>query len=462
MTRAFPVPLIVFMLIWPEMLTHVILPGSSIDEVYADSHRQYTVVLDNVGKIAENALGRIAQRAGVPGRGRQTLVFNPLAWEHRGIVAVPPGAEFTDGMLAVAPDGSASPVQAGCDGLARFIARAPSMGYAVYRFQPSSSRAPSIAASACRMENSCLRLDFDAQGRLRRIYDKIARRDALAPGAVGNRFVLFEDKPVSAGQAWEIDVYYSEKPLATDGRFVSARVVESGPVRAAVRFKRLIGKSVITQDVVLEAGSRRIDFVTTVEWGDEKDVLLKVAFPVNVRSDKARYEIQFGSVERPTHRNRPQDLAMFEVPAQKWADLSEGDYGVALLNDCKYGYDVRDNVMRLSLLRAPKYPGENTDVNRTHRFVYAILPHSGTHVNGVVRAGYELNVPLISRAQGRGNSRRRQAGSVQRDGSIGRQYRHRHRQAGRGRRRLDRAALRGSRLPRSAHLLDGPAGQAHF
>jgi alpha-mannosidase len=178
---------------------------------------------------------------------------------------------------------------------------------------------------------------------------------------------------------------------------LSVEVIEKGVVRSVVRFKRAVSRSVITQDVILTAGSSRVDFATTVEWGDEQDVLLKVAFPVNVRSEKARYEIQYGSVERPTHWNTPRDFARFEVVAQRWADLSEADYGVALLNDCKYGHDARDNVMRLTLLRAPKHPGKTADVNRTHTFTYSILPHAGDFTNGVVRQGYELNVPLLAR-----------------------------------------------------------------
>ena len=131
-----------------------------------------------------------------------------------------------------------------------------------------------------------------------------------------------------------------------------------------------------------------------VDWGNEKDVLLKVAFPVNVRSEKARYEIQFGSIERPTHWNTPQDFARFEVPAQKWADLSEGNYGVALLNDCKYGYDIKDNIMRLTLLRAPKVPGKTADVNKKHTFTYSLFPHAGDFSADVVKEAYELNVPI--------------------------------------------------------------------
>jgi alpha-mannosidase len=156
---------------------------------------------------------------------------------------------------------------------------------------------------------------------------------------------------------------------------------------------RSFGESRVTQTISLAAGSGRLDFVTTVDWHESRR-LLKVAFPVDVRSQRATYEIQYGHVERSTHTNTSWDLARFEVCAQRWADLSEPGYGVALLNDCKYGYDIQSNVMRLSLLRAPGWPDPQAD-RGMQRFTYALLPHPGGLRDGrVVEAGHELNVPL--------------------------------------------------------------------
>ena len=152
-------------------------------------------------------------------------------------------------------------------------------------------------------------------------------------------------------------------------------MVEAGPLRAGIRVVRRFGDSRITQVIRLDAGSRFIDFDTEVEW-HETNRLLKVAFPVDVRSLRATYEIQYGHVERPTHANTSWDVARFEVCAHKWADLSEPGYGVALLNDCKYGYDIAGNVIRLSLLRAPTWPDPVADRGH-HRFTYRLLPHAG-------------------------------------------------------------------------------------
>ena len=236
-----------------------------------------------------------------------------------------------------------------------------------------------------------LRIKIAPNGLLTSIWDIPARREVLAPGSEGNLFQLHDDKP-NACDAWDIDAYYKER--VNELRAIDRlEVVERHPLRAKVRIERSFGKSRIVQDIIVQAGSRRIDFDTRVRW-QEDHKLLKVAFPVDILSPRATYEIQFGHVERPTHYNTSWDLARFEVCAHKWADLGEANYGVALLNDCKYGYDIYGNVMRLSLLRSPKAPDPTAD-RGDHQFTYALLPHPGDFREaGVVQEGYHLNIPL--------------------------------------------------------------------
>jgi len=162
-----------------------------------------------------------------------------------------------------------------------------------------------------------------------------------------------------------------------------------------VEVRRRFGKSSLVQRIVLWADEARVDFETVADW-HEAHKLLKAAFPVDVHSMQATYEIQFGNVQRPTHTNTGWDAAKFEVCAHKWADLSDASAGVSLLNDCKYGHDIRGNTMRLTLLRAPKEPDETADMGR-HEFAYSVMPHAGDHVDAcTVRRGYEFNVPLLS------------------------------------------------------------------
>jgi alpha-mannosidase len=197
--------------------------------------------------------------------------------------------------------------------------------------------------------------------------------------------------------AWDIDIYYQEK-MSEVAQLIEAVVEEAGPLRGALRLRWHFYDSVITQRLTLYRYSPRIDFRTEVDW-QEQQVLLKVAFPVEVRSTRATYDIQFGQIERPTHWNTSWDYARFEKVAHKWVDLSEGNYGVALLNDCKYGHDVKDNVMRLTLIKSSIRPDARADKGR-HIFTYSLLPHAGDwRQGGVIAEGYALNNPALAAIQ---------------------------------------------------------------
>lgn len=375
---------------------HDILPGSSIAKVYKDSDKDYAQIHGVAKSVKESAISKLARRIDTRGDGVPVVSLNTLSWNRKDVVCLDRADMGRGRHIAVSDDGVETSVQVGHDKIARFIGGVPSFGHSVFHIRKSTSRNdPDIKASCRGIENDCVHVRFDGQGRVRSVIDKEAGRELIADGEIANRLILFEDKPVNY-DAWDIDIFYNDKPLEQDGELVSIDVIEQGPVRSVVRQVRRISKSMVVQDIILHAGSPRVDFACSVDWGDEKDVLLKVAFPVNIRANTATYEVQFGSVERPTHWNTPRDFGMFEVAAQRWADLSEPDYGVALLNDCKYGHDIHGNTMRLTLLRAPKIPDKTADVNRTHLFTYSLLGHTGNHTNGVVRRAYELNVPLIS------------------------------------------------------------------
>ena len=242
------------------------------------------------------------------------------------------------------------------------------------------------------MENGLLRVKINAKGYIASIFDLRVPREVLSEPA--NVFHLHRDIP-DRWDAWDVDIYYKERCEVVEG-LEKLELVESSPLRGVVRIVRAFGKSRIEQHLILNAGSARIDFPTEVDW-KESQKLLKVAFPVDIYAQKATYEIQFGHLERATHANTSWDMGKFEVCAQKWADLSETGYGVALLNDCKYGHDIQGNVMRLSLLRAPVSPDPLADRGR-HSFTYAVLPHIGDLRDGhVIEQAYGLNVPLIVR-----------------------------------------------------------------
>jgi alpha-mannosidase len=277
------------------------------------------------------------------------------------------------------------------------------MGYKVVDAADVSGNVPSLMASEQILENDLLRVTFAEDGSILSVYDKDAEREAIAEGKAANRLAVYTDY----GDAWDFPMDYAE----TEPRhmqLVSATPGVDGP-RATLIQVYQIGDSELVQEISMSAGCPRLDFCTRVRWRETAS-MLRTSFPVAVHAEEATFEIQYGHLRRPTHRNTTWDLARDEVVAHKWADLSQRDYGVALLNDCKYGYKVKGNVLDLNLLRSAPYPGPRlvrdedvlpgephhgyTDQN-DHEFTYALYPHRGDHVaGGVIRAGYELNVPL--------------------------------------------------------------------
>lgn len=361
---------------------HDIIPGSSIGPVYEEALQQYAEVMQVSRSARDSALAGIAARTG-----GGWLLVNPTSFSRSEPVFLP--GKFDSGFERDGQSLAVQPVEGGI-----LVNPGSLPPYSVTPVEHSSilpaPRSPNLD-ELC-LENEFLRVEFSAQGDITRIFDKSSNREVLADGCAGNQFQAFEDRPKDF-DAWDIDIYYDDKMyLAEPASSIS--LVESGPLRWTMEVKRKILNSEITQRISLRHNSPRLDFDTTITWM-ERHTMLKAAFPVNVLSPVATYEIQWGNVERPTHKNTSWDWARFETCAHKWVDLSEGDYGVSLLNDCKYGHDVHDNVLRLTLLRSPTMPDPMADFGE-HHFVYSLLPHAGSWKECVQREAYALNDPVIA------------------------------------------------------------------
>ncbi|MCG2785201.1 MAG: alpha-mannosidase [Anaerolineae bacterium] len=373
-TRGLAYPANALQKLWKLVLTnqfHDIIPGSSIGEVYADSTKDYAVVLEQAAALHEKALQALTPGTSAPETDK-IFVFNTLGFPRTEVVDL-------GGRLG--------------------LVSAPSLGYAI---QTPATTTETVSVTETEpgfiLENTLLKAVFNRQGGLTSLLDKSAQRESIEPGQAGNTFVLYEDLP-NAWEAWDVDAFHLEKKLVMGGAS-SVNIVESGPLRAAIAFEYVLSPhSTIRQVVSLDALSARLDFACQVDWR-EKQKFLKVEFPLNLRASYATYEIQFGHVQRPTHFNTSYDMARFEVPAHKWADLSEPDFGVALLNDCKYGYAAHGNILRLSLLRAPTYPDPQADQGR-HQFRFALCPHAGNPQSaGITEAACCFNVPLLTAKSG--------------------------------------------------------------
>lgn len=372
---------------------HDILPGSSIKEVYEDSQVQYQQVLSDGKAVLDAALERITTRIGL--HEPSIVVFNSLSFTRDDVVEVTLPIGFTTaGVLDTL--GNPIPSQIiesdGCRKLLFVAQGVPSKGYKTYHVSKAEQVTDNhMVVDVNRMENQFFDLRFSKDGSIASLFDKVNHRPVLKEGVCGNVLQAFEDKPIG-NDAWDIDIYYQEKMWEIrDVDRVEIR--ETGPVRAVVRFYKRFLESVLVQDVMIYHDIARIDFANHIDW-KEKQILLKAAFPINLNATVATYEIQYGNVQRPTHWNTSWDLARFEVVGHKWADVSEEGYGISLLNDCKYGYDIKEDVMRLTLLKSATSP--NVDADREHHeFIYSLYPHAGDwKAGGTVPMAYQLNVPL--------------------------------------------------------------------
>ncbi|HWZ99089.1 MAG TPA: alpha-mannosidase [Candidatus Dormibacteraeota bacterium] len=395
---------------------HDILPGSGIAVNYLDAKRNLEAVDNAGGKILHRSLREIAARINTKSSGTPVVIFNSLSWPRTEVVEIeaqlPSPARYVE---VNDTTGKAIPSQLlhvdDATQRVRLLVQAtvPSLGYATLYVHPAAKAyagASNLRSSSDSLENEFVRLKIDpASGCLTSLVDKHTGIETLAPAetdsggpksfACGNLLQAFKDKPKD-WDAWNIDAdFEKERTDLLHPESVQLVSNESGPLRAVLRVKHHFQNSEFTQDITITAGNPRVDVKTIADW-HEKHILLKVAFPLSVHNDKATFEIPFGSIERPTTRNTPAEQAKFEVPALHWGDLSDAKHGFSLLNDSKYGYDAKGNVLRLSLLRSPEWPDPHADEG-VHEFTYSLYAHSGTWRDALtVRRGYELNYPLES------------------------------------------------------------------
>ena len=347
--------------LWRALLTnqfHDILPGSSISEVYVRTRRELSETLNSATALSQQLADALSSQ-GTP------TPINPLGHQRAEVTAMPSGE------LAFVV---AAPFSAGA------------IGAADDEVLLHEKKDGSIV-----LENRALRAVFAAGGSVVSLVHRESGREALT--AAGNRFVLFDDRPTEY-EAWDIDPFALET-----GREVEApercSIAARGPLRCEVKFARKLGReSRIVQTIRLDAGSKHLTFDAEIDW-HERRTLLKVMFALNCKSPRATYETMFGAVERPTHANTDADLAQYEVPAHRWADLSEPGFGVSLLNDSRYGHSVFGNVMSLSLLRGTMSPDATADIG-VHRLRYALYPHAGDWRDAqTVGEAHCFNRPLV-------------------------------------------------------------------
>jgi alpha-mannosidase len=397
---------------WKKVLFnqfHDLAAGSGIADIYRDSQRDYDFVRLQTEHITSKALTTIASQIDTRGRGVPVLVLNPLSWERTDLVTLniqipnfQPVESSKTGFSVLDSKGEPQPFQIlshnaalGTYQLLTEAKRVPSLGYQVIHVVAGGSVVPTdLKVSGLTLENAVLRITVDPKnGCITSLYNKRSKFESIAANGCGNELIAFKDTPRDF-DAWNIDADFEQHFTKLD-MVDSVELIEKGPLRATIRVVRSWQQSKFVQDISIYAGLDRVDIGNEIDW-HETHVLLKAAFPLAASSGEATYEIPYGSIERPTTRNNRFEAAKFEVPALRWADLGDGNHGFSLINESKYGYDAKGDVLRISLLRSPTWPDPDADRGH-HSFSYSLYPHIGDWKQALtVRRGYEFNYKLTA------------------------------------------------------------------
>ena len=394
--------------VWQRVLWHQFhddLTGTSIADAYRYSWNDELISLQQATEVMTAAVGALSHSLDTRVKGTPVVVYNPVTYDLRDLVeAEVPLDARAKGVAVYAPSGRRVAAQIlsreGDRARILFAADVKAAGYAVYDVRPASGVAKSSAlkASERTLENRIYRVELDANGDIRSIRDKRAGRELVAEGKAF-RMAVFEGNPSNRYPAWEIMKETMDKPGRPIDGDVRISIAEQGPVRATLKVERSYGPSKFVQYVSLTDGGDddRIDVRNTVDWSS-RDVLLKAEFPCAVANAKAAYDLGLGFIERGNNTE-----TAYEVPAQKWVDLTDADgsYGVTILNDCKYGWDKpADNTLRLTLLHTPstekRYAHQRTLDHGVHHYTYSIVGHTGARTEDALVAGEALNMPLVA------------------------------------------------------------------
>lgn len=350
---------------WKTLLInqfHDIIPGSSIAKVYEVTEQEYADMLALCSRLCAEAAGKLFEQDD-----DAAVLFNSLSYDYTGAVELP---ESWKGFTINDSDNRKLDVQSE-NGRIFVMADIPAGGFKTVKKGTPCPTAEATTGESLILENELIRYEFNADAGLVRAFDKTAGREVIAQDSPGNVLSLYIDHP-NNWEAWDIDFFY-EQEFIGNAQAAEKATSLSGKVRQQLVFKLKSGQSVITQRISLAANSKRLDFHTMVDWLETRK-MLRVSFPTTMFATEAAFDIQYGYVKRHSHRNTSWDMAKFEVAAQRYIDISEQHYGVALLNDCKYGHKVLDSTLDLCLLRSPRYPDWDADRGK-HEFTYSLLPH---------------------------------------------------------------------------------------
>jgi len=405
---------------WKKVLFnqfHDLAAGSGIGVIYKDAQKDYDVVRWSTNEIEAGALNTVAEHIDTQSKEVGTipiLVYNPLGWERTGTVSVKVQLKPEDTRQVYGFDNpedkmhsfasvSQRDTKTGVVTLDIPVEHIPALGYRVMQLHTASGFSDAVVrkfakdeqSSVLTLESKKVKIAVDkSTGCITSVFDKQSNFETLASNSCGNELQAFKDTPKDY-DAWNIDPGTLDQPPTLLSKADKVEQI-TGDEGASIRVTRSWQNSKFVQTISIpRAASDQVDIDNEIDW-HESHVLLKAAFPLAVQSDHATYEIPYGTIERTTKRTNSWEKAQFEVPAQQWADLGDGQHGLSVINESKFGYDAAGNVLRLTLLRSPKWPDPEADMGH-HHFHYALYPHAGTWQQAMtVRHGFEYNYPLTA------------------------------------------------------------------
>jgi alpha-mannosidase len=403
---------------WKKVLFnqfHDLAAGSGIGVDYKDAQKDYDVVRWSTNEIDAAAQKTVTARIDTKGEGTPVIVYNPLGWKRSGDITVEAQLPSLDGIAVFDPSSGfslpsevvAKDPRTGVVSLRLHIPDVPALGYKVLHvehgkhvvqggegfvdsaWQRLEKEAPKPGTEV--IHNGEIRVVVDKDsGCITSLLDSASKQESIASGGCGNQLQFFKDTPKEY-DAWNVDPGTFDKQIDVPAKADSVELI--GGDSPAIRVTRTWQSSKFVQTISLDWD--QVDIDNEIDW-HESHVLLKAAFPLAASGPFATYEIPYGTIDRPTTRNNSWEKAQFEVEAMRWADLGDGKHGLSVINDSKYGYDAAGNVLRLTLLRSPKWPDAEADMGH-HHFHYALYPHAGTWKDALtVRHGWEYNYPLTA------------------------------------------------------------------
>ena len=382
-------------LAWRKILTnqfHDSLPGTHITEVFGKLMGIYDEVIETGERVRNEALAVIAEHIGYDKNlGKPFALFNSLAnvattkveLDYQDVDIFDENGNKVATQAYTKPNGDKKLV---------FVAKdIPAVGYKVYYKMPAAKAPAYDESNGKEIENDNFKLVLDDNATLISIYDKKNRREVISKGGKGNDFRLFEDMP-GGYDAWDIVATYVDREFELKDGIV--KDIVKGDVYTMISIEKDVLKSKIEQNIIIYNDLDRIDFDTHISWHEDQK-LLKVFFDVDLQTKNYTRDIAYATMECCSYRYNPYDKAKFEVNAHNWIDMSDEDYGVSLLNDCKYGHEVNEHKMILTLLKAPIKPDPKSD-RGDHYFTYSLYPHAETWKKAkTLERGLEINHPLV-------------------------------------------------------------------